>query len=135
MINSARRLLITLGKTLPFIVCFVVFVGYAETIISVYTNDYLFYDGFYTPNTPISFWIAEKAKYDWFIVFVLLTISIAINTCCWNKLSVLYLGLHLVFKGYVSDIELEEPAIVCLCVINIIITSIIIYKGVRRIKL
>lgn len=135
MINKARRLLITIGKLLPFVLCFVVLVAYSECLYAISVEDYIFYSNFAIPNTPTSYWVADRFEYDWLSVVVLLIISIAIETCCWNKIAVTYLGLHLVFKGYVSDIELEEHAIVCLCVINIIITSIIIYKGVRRIKL
>lgn len=135
MINKARRLLINIGKLLPFVVCFIVFFSYIESVYAISLQHYLVYHDFVALNKPISQFIASYFEYDWLSVVVLLIISIAIETCCWNKIAVTYLGLHLVFKGYVSDIELEEHAIVCLCVINIIITSIIIYKGVRRIKL
>lgn len=134
MSNIARRLLINLGKLIPFLLCMIVMIVYIECLYSLIISDYLLYGDFVVLNTPISFAIASYFEYDYLIVAITLIISLAIEACLWNRLSILYLALHLLFKRWVESVELEPHIIYILCFANIIICSYLIYKGLKTIN-
>ena len=131
MVNGFRRLLIKFGKTIPFILCFVVFISYTESLIAVSTSDYMYYDGSITLSTPISFWIASRFEYDLLTMFAISVLSIAIETCIWNKLAILYLFIQLGEKSYFGSTELYPEYIISACVINIFICVLLCYKGFK----
>lgn len=128
---KSRRLLIRIGKILPFSLCFIVFMGYTESAIALVTHDFLLFDNNMTLNTPVSFWIAKRFTYDWLMLFVILVISIAIETCKWNKIAILYLGGQLCEKDMVVKMEMEETTIFVIIFANLIISAFLVYKGVR----
>lgn len=128
--NRTRRTLIHIGKTLPFVLCFIVFVSYLESSISLLTSNLVLYGGVVVLNTPISFAIGTKFEYDLLVLFVITIISFAIETCYWNKLAIIYLAIHLWEKSYLSSIELESDTIYIIATINIVISGILIYKGI-----
>lgn len=130
MVNKIRRLLINLGKVLPFILCFVLLIGYSESIISLTFDNYLNYENYLTLNTPLSFWIALKFQYDYLTLFIITIISFAIETCKWNKLAILYLLMQLWEKDYFFTIELYKEYIYLICMINIIVCTFFVFKGI-----
>ena len=130
MINEARRLLINVGKMLPFIVCAIVAVSYIETATSMLFERIVYYGDFATPYKPISWFISRYFEYDWLSVTVMLVISIAIETCIYNKLACLYLGINLVEKSY-FDFELEPTTIYIICIVNIIVAGYLTVKGIK----
>lgn len=130
MINQFRRLLIQVGKVLPFAVCFLVVINCMETAFALATNDFLMYDGTVIPNTPISFFIGHYFEYNLQMLVVLCIISIAIETCYWNKLSCIYLCINLWEKSY-FDFELYPEYIYAICIVNILICGFFCYKGMR----
>ena len=130
MINQARRLLINIGKMLPFVVCFLVLLNYAESLYAMMTEDYLSYDGFIILNTPIAFYIGSNFEYNIQMLVVLCVISVAIETCIYNKLACLYLGVNLFEKSY-FDFELEPYQIYVIIAVNIIASGFFVYKGVK----
>lgn len=131
----SRRILIYIGKFSPFILCAIIMLSYMECMYSLSISDYMSHDDYIVVNEPISFAIAAYFKYDALIVALLLVISIAIETCAWNKLAVLYLSLHLLFKHYIESIEIEPIHIYILCCLNIVICFYLILKGVKTIIL
>lgn len=133
MVNKVRRLLIQIGKSLPFLLCFLVFVSYAENLFALATNDFLYYDGYFIVNTPISFAIGLKFEYDWLMVVVSMILSIAIETCKWNKFALCYLAANLLLKSYIADVELEKDTICVICVFNVLLSLFFVYKGLKRI--
>lgn len=130
MINQARRLLINIGKMLPFVVCFLVLLNYAESLYAMMTEDYLSYDGCIILNTPIAFYIGSHFEYNIQMLVVLCVISVAIETCIYNKLACLYLGVNLFEKSY-FDFELEPYQIYVIIAVNIIASGFFVYKGVK----
>lgn len=127
--NSARRLLIRFGKAQPFILCFVVFVAYIEVVYALFCENYLYFSDCGVVNTPINFYVASIVEYDWFIVFVSLMISFAIEVCEWNIYTTLFLIIQLIEKSY-FDFELEPWAIYTICIANIIVAGYLTYKGI-----
>lgn len=131
MIHKARILLIELGKMLPFIVCFIVAVSYAEGLYALITNDFVLYDGCMVLNKPISWWIGQYFEYNLITVVILLTISVAVETCYWNKLAILYLSVQLIEKTYLSEIELYTGYIYAIVIANLIVSGFFAWKGIK----
>lgn len=131
MIVAARKTLIRVGKMLPFVVCFLVCINYIDSLCSVLFDDYIQYGNINIPNTRLSFFIGQYFEYNIQMLFVLVILSIAIETCVYNKLACAYLGFNLLEKSYL-DFELEPTTIYIICIINIVITSFLCYKGVKQ---
>lgn len=98
MIRKARVLLIETGKMLPFIICSIVALSYVENLRSLIMTDYVLFDDSIVLNKSISWWIGQYFEYNITTVVILLIISVAIETCRWNKLACLYLGINLIEK-------------------------------------
>ena len=131
MINKFRRLLIRVGKILPFIVCLLILLQYAETAFALLLSDFLVYDDMVIPNTPISFFIGRYFEYNLQMFVVLCIISIAIETCLANKACCVYLGVNLYEKSYFANVELYTEYIYAICAANIIVSGYFTYKGIR----
>lgn len=130
MINAFRRALIRLGKIAPFVLCFIVCVSYIEDVYALFTNSYMeFADGVYLYK-PISWVIGNQLEYNISHLLVLCVLSIATSTCIYNKLTCVYLGVNIAEKSY-FDFELEPTWIYIICIINIIIASYLVFKGVK----
>lgn len=127
--NNARRVLIRVGKSLPFILCFIVLIAYTESAFALATSDFLTYNGYTIPNTPISFYIANNfAEYDFVMCVIVFIISIAIEACKWNLRAIYFLFANQ-FEKYYFDFELEPTTIYLICFVNIIVASYLIWKG------
>lgn len=130
IVHKARVLLINIGKAMPFVVCFVVSVSYAESLFSLTTSDYVVLDGYIVPNKPISWLVGRYFEYNIQMLVVLVVISIAIETCIYNKIACVYLGINLLEKSY-FDFELEPIHIYVICITNMIVAGYITYKGIK----
>lgn len=130
MINAFRRILIRLGKILPFVVCGIVLLNYIECCFALLFDNYVLYDGFVILNTKISFFIGRYVEYDIQMLVVLSITSVATETCIYNRLTCGYLGVNLLEKHY-FDFEIEPHTIFLICLANIIIASFLVYKGLK----
>lgn len=131
MITAFRKLLIRIGKILPFVVCFLICINYSETAFALVTNNLLQWSGVLIPNTPISFFIGQYCEYNVQMLVVLFIISIAIETCWANKACCVYLGINLYEKSYFSNVELYTEYIYAICAANIIVSAYFTYKGIK----
>lgn len=129
MANKARKLLINLGKSLPFALCFVLLISYTESVFSLITANYVEYGGVTILYTPISFYIAEWFEYDLLTVTVIFITSIAIEACKWNLFASVYLAINLAQKSYIST-ELEPWTICTVAITNALISAFFVYKGI-----
>ena len=132
LVYRTRVALINLGKMLPFLICVVVFVSYAESAFALATSDFLDTDNAIILNKPLSWLIADYFRYNIVTIVVLTILSYAINACKWNKLALLYLSIQLCEKEYFLTIELDEFVIYAICTINITVCSYLIYKGTKN---
>lgn len=128
MITTFRRLLIQIGKTLPFVLCSIVFISYLEMAFASATSDYLLYDGMVILNTPISFFIGRYFEYDLLVCIISLIMSIAIEACRWNLWATFYLFVHLAEKSF-FDFELDVWQIYIIAIANLIVSGYFTYKG------
>lgn len=131
VIRKARIFLIRIGKILPFVICGLVFISYAESIFATITQDYILYDDYALLRKPISFFIGQYFEYNLQMLFVLIVLSIAIETCVYNKLACAYLGFNLLEKSYL-DFELEPTTIYIICITNIAISGYLTWRGIKK---
>lgn len=133
IVNKARRWLIQLGKTLPFIVCAIVCISFIENLTAAALGRYAeMYDGSITLYTPMTWYIAQIGLvYDVRLLALLLVISVAIETCIYNKLCVLFLGFNLIEKHYLSQIESYTEMICIIAILNILASAWLTYKGIK----
>lgn len=127
-----RVALINTGKMLPFLICVVVFVSYAESAFALATSDFLDTDNAIILNKPLSWIIADYFRYNIVTIVVLTILSYSINACKWNKLALLYLAIQLYEKEYFLTIELDAFVIYIICVVNMLVCSFLIYKGITN---
>lgn len=130
IIYKTRTLLIRIGKVLPFVVCFIAAISYFESGIALYNDMYIIYDNTVILNTPVSFFIGDYFEYNIQMLVVLCVISVAINTCFYNKLACIYLGVNLFEKSY-FDFELEPYQIYVIIAVNLLASGFFVYKGIR----
>jgi hypothetical protein len=130
MIYFFRVLLIRIAKILPFIICGIVAISYIESIMSLCFNLYAYFGECYVPYKPISWAISNVFEYEWTTIIVLSVLSIAVETCIWNKLSIVYLGANLCEKSY-FNFELDIWQIYVISILNLIISAYFTYKGIK----
>lgn len=105
-------------------------VSYTETVFALATSDFVNCGGDIIPNTPISWFLGEYFEYNIQTLAVLVVISVAIETCIYNKLACLYLGVNLLEKSY-FDFEMETWVISVICTLNVIVSCFLVYKGLK----
>ena len=131
LIIAIRRLLIRFGKAIPFVLSFVVCVSYIECVTAMVMDNYVVYDNFAIPYTPLSYKLASIFEYDWMTILAITILSYALETCVWNKIGIAYLAVQLAFKNYIADFELEQTYIYIICLANIIVAGYLTYKGIK----
>lgn len=131
MIHWFRTLLIRVAKILPFVFCFILILSYCECIVSLCIGSFSNYESYSIPCKPISWAIAGIAEYGWNTLAILAILSIAVETCIWNKLSIIYLGLNIYEKDFFGSIELYEETVIITCAANIIVAAFLVYKGCK----
>lgn len=130
-LNKVRVALINIGKSLPFIVCFVVLISYSESCYALFVQDFVLYDGSYVLNKPISWFLGSIFEYNIQLLVVITVLSFAIRTCIYNKLSLLYLYINLWEKSYFISVNLYVEQIYMVIVLNVITSGFFVYKGIK----
>lgn len=129
--HSFRVLLIRLGKSLPFIITFLVSISYIESAWALATNSLAEFNGEVVLYKPISWFIASYFEYNIYILGLVVVISLAVETCIWNKLAILYLIVQLVEKEWLKHVVLDESVAHLLIAINILASLFLVYKGLK----
>ena len=134
MIHSFRVLLIRLGKISPFLITFIVFISYVESLLALMTNSLAEYNGEDVLYKPLSWGIASYFEYDMYVVGFLTILAIAIETCIWNKLALLYLFIQLIEKGLLAHVMLDLWAYYIIVITNALISLVLTLKGIRNVN-
>ena len=74
--------------------------------------------------------VAKYFEYDLLSLVVMLTISVAIETCYWNKLAIIYLCINLYERSYFATTEISEEAALLFAILNIITSGFLAFKGI-----
>lgn len=134
MIHSFRVLLIRLGKVSPFLITFLVFISYVESLLALMTNSLAEYNGEVVLYKPLSWAIASYFEYDMYVVAFLTILAIAIETCIWNKLALLYLFVQLIEKGLLVHVMIELWSYYIIVITNALISIVLTLKGIRNVN-
>lgn len=130
IVHRARILLINIGKMLPFVLCAIVAISYAESLISLITQDFVAWNGYVIPQCSVSWFLGKYFEYDLITLAAFIVLSISTETCIYNKLACIYLAINLLEKSY-FDFELEPTNIYIICAANIIVSSYLTFKGLK----
>jgi hypothetical protein len=131
LVYKARVGLIRFAKVFPFILCLVVLISLLETLFALSLNNFVVFDCGIIPNTPFAWLIAEKYEIGIYSVLLAIFLSIAFETCVWNKASEIYLLVYLKQQVYFQTIELYPEYIYAICIANILVCAFFCYKGIR----
>ena len=130
LVYKSRIGLIRFAKVFPFLLCFIVLISLSETIFALLISDFVILDRSLTPNTPLAWFIADKYEFEIYSVLSAIFLSIAFETCVWNKASEIYLLVLLKQQTYFPTIELYIEYIYAICIANILICAFFCYKGI-----
>ena len=133
-IHSFRVLLIRLGKISPFLITFLVFISYVESLLALMTNSLAEYNGEVVLYKPLSWVIASYFEYDMYVVALLTILAISIETCIWNKLALLYLFIQLIEKGLLAHVMLDLWVYYIIVITNVLISIVLTLKGIRNVN-
>lgn len=113
MVTLFRKLLIRVGKVIPFVFAFIVVISHIESIFAILNDDIILdFEGYYTYNVPISNYIGNIVYIDWFDVLLLYVLAVALEFCWRNMLAVHYLLLNLAVRTLVEHFYIESGMVV-----------------------
>lgn len=130
-LKSVRLFLIRIGKILPFLICFLVFISYFENFCSLVKQDYVVCCEYTILNKPISWFIGSYFEYNMQTLFIISIVSFAIRTCIWNKLSIAYLAVQLYEKSFFAAHEYDVSIYYIITIINIALCLFFCCKGIK----
>ena len=125
----ARKSLIHLGKVLPFLICAIVTISYLEGFKALLMYEYIQVDDGTYLYKPISFFIGEYFELDFPTWLFLAITSVAIKTCKWNKIAVLYLAFQLFEKSYFATHCWDIGYYYIVIWLNALISCFLVLKG------
>lgn len=74
IIHKTRVTLIRLGKVLPFVLCFIVFISYTESLFDLLLSNFITWNNVVIPQKPISWFIGHYFEYNLQMLVVLVTL-------------------------------------------------------------
>ena len=108
MVLLFRKLLIRIGKFLPFLFVFIVLIGYVENVYAVYFDIIRTdIDGQPYLYTPITNFIADFIYIDWIDITMLYVICIALELCWKTFLCVHLLVANLAVRYVVEHVYIQ----------------------------
>lgn len=129
--HRVRIILVKFAKVFPFIICAILFILYAECFIALSTCSYATFGNEVSLYTPIAWFVSSFYEYGIYSIVVAIVLAIAMETCIYNKLAILYLLIHLWSKHYLSSVELYEHQIYAIVIANLLVSIFFVWKGVR----
>jgi len=135
MVTLFRKLLIRLGKTIPFVLAFILLVGYVETIHSIITNNTIVdAEENIIYNMPISFFIADIVYIDWLDVLLIWILCFALELCKYSFRCAYLITLNLPFRWLVENYETTDNVIITCSFIMTLLSLLCLYGGIKVIK-
>lgn len=135
MANLFRKILIRLGKVIPFILAFFVLVGHIENIYSILTDRIAVDEyGLEYYYCPISTFLSDIVAIDVFDVILLYILSIALEFCWRNRLAIHYITLNLAVRFALETLSHDEWVILPLCSFMALFGLFCVYGGFKMIK-
>lgn len=131
MVTLFRKLLIRLGKTIPFVLAFILLVGYVETIYSIITNNTIVdAEENITYNLPISFSLADIVYIDCLDVLLVWILCFALELCKYSFRCAYLITLNLPFRWLVAHVSMPDGIVVGLYVFMALAGLYCVYGGI-----
>ena len=135
MVTLFRKLLIRLGKTIPFVLAFILLVGYVETIYSIITNNTIVdAEENITYNLPISFSLADIVYIDWLDVLLVWILCFALELCKYSFRCAYLITLNLPFRWFVENYQTTDNVIITCSFVMTLLSLLCLYGGIKVIK-
>jgi len=129
VVYRSRRHMIFCVKSLPFLICAVVTISYLESLKALFMYEYIQVGEDVYLDKPISFFIGEYFELDFPTLAFLAISSIAVKTCKWNKLAVLYLAFQMLEKSYFATHVWNIDCYYIVITLNAIVSCFLVLKG------
>ena len=126
------RILIVLGKMLPFILCSIILLEHSESLYAMYNNIRCNVNSTEILYTPMSWYLGEYAYCSLMEILLLFVISIATECCYRHRLAIYYLAFNLIQKKYIETIVMSNALIYLYLIINIMIILVVLYIGLKQ---
>lgn len=135
MVTVFRKMLIRLGKVIPFIFAFIICIGYFELIYSI-CNDRLIatIEGEILYYLPICNFISDIVYIDCFDVLLLYILAFALEFCKHNFRCVHYLALNLAVRTLIESDLPSMGGILFLCSVMALCGLFCLYGGLKMIR-
>ena len=135
MVTLFRKLLIRLGKTIPFVLAFILLVGYVETIYSIITNNTIVdAEENIIYNLPISFFLADIVYIDWLDVLLVWILCVALELCKYSFRCAYLITLNLPFRWLVAHVSMPDGIVIGLYVFMALAGLYCVYGGFKMIQ-
>ena len=132
MVTLFRKLLIRLGKTIPFVLAFILLVGYVETIYSIITNNTIVdAEENIIYNLPISFFLADIVYIDWLDVLLVWILCVALELCKYSFRCAYLITLNLPFRWLVAHVSMPDGIVIGLYVFMALAGLYCVYGGIK----
>lgn len=132
MATFFRKLLIRIGKVIPFVFAFIVVISHIESIYAILNDDIILdLEGYYSYNVPISNYIGNIVYIDWFDVLLLYVLAVALEFCWRNMLAVHYLLLNLAVRTLVEHFYIESGIVVGIASFMALSGLYCVYGGIK----
>ena len=132
MVHLCRKLLIRIGKVIPFVLAFIVLVGYVENVYSVLTDRICIDEyemAFY--YCPFSTWISNLVYIDWFDVLLVWILCFALELCKYSFRCAYYLLLNLFVRAALEYFYLGNGIVVGLASFMALLGLYCVYGGIK----
>lgn len=134
IVYKSRVLVVRFAKVFPFILCFVVFISYAEGLYALANENYCTFDNSIVLYKPVSWFIGNLYLYDWRTVALATVLSFAMETCLANKACVIFLLINELERLYFITVELYPEQVAAIITINALVCAWLCWKGVQMLK-
>lgn len=135
MVTFFRKLLIRVGKTTPFLLVFILLVGYVENIYSILTSRIAIDDyGLMFYYCPVGTWLSDVIYIDWFDVLLVWILCFALELCKYSFRCAYLITLNLPFRWLVENYETTDNVIITCSFIMTLLSLLCLYGGIKVIK-
>lgn len=132
MVHLFRKLLIRIGKVIPFVLAFIVVLGYVEIIYAHGNNlTVMIDDEFETYYTPLSNFIGNIIYIDWFDVLLVWILCFALELCKYSFRCAYYLLLNMFVRAALEYFYLDNGIVVGLASFMALLGLYCVYGGIK----
>ena len=127
---AARKYIVRIGKYSPFAIVALSTVSNIEAAASVILGRYADYNGDTIYYKPFSWFVGRLFEIDYTTVVLFLILSIGVEACVWNRLSVMFLAATVIQKDILINITIDERTFFAILIANIFAGIGLVYKGI-----